>query len=184
MNEVYRDIEQHIPSLRRYAVFLTRNGGEADDLVQESVLRALSNAHLYETGTSLRAWLCTILRNQHISNVRRNVRAGIFVNSDMSQLAIATQPTQEINLTIKALDRALQRLPNHQRVLIELVALEGQSYKDIARSYGLAEGTVKSRIARGRSRLRCALKREDGLGGLAPQPWCASTNGAGQRASL
>jgi len=158
VNEVYRDIEQHIPYLRRYAGALAQNPAAADDLVQDSVVNALSKFHLYRPGTNLRAWLFTILRNQHISNVRRKSRTGVAVDPDDVASALATQPNQEHNLTLEAVDKALRSLPDGQRNLIEVVALDGQSYEDVAKRYGLALGTVKSRISRGRSQLRKALE--------------------------
>ena len=180
MNEVYRDIDQHIPYLRRYAGALAQNPAAADDLVQDSVVNALSKFHLYRPGTNLRAWLFTILRNQHISNVRRKSRTGVAVDPDDVASALATQPNQEHNLTLEAVQKALRSLPDGQRDLIEVVAahpgllgigievvaLDGQSYEDVAKRYGLALGTVKSRISRGRSQLRKAL--ESGTGAQEP----------------
>lgn len=158
MNEVYRDIEQHITGLRRYAGALAHDPAAADDLVQDCVLKALAKSHLYRPGTNLRAWLFTILRNQHISEVRRNVRTGVPVDPDAAAAALATRPNQENSLAVTSLASALQSLPAGQRRLIELVALDGQSYEDVARTNGLALGTVKSRISRGRNQLRKALQ--------------------------
>ncbi|MGF1612224.1 MAG: RNA polymerase sigma factor [Kiloniellales bacterium] len=158
MNEVYREIEQHIPHLRRYARAIAHNPVAADDLVQESLLRALTKSHLYRPGTNLRAWLFTILHNQHVSDVRRNARTGVAVDPDDAAPALATRPNQETGLVIGALQRALQQLPDKQRILIELVALGDMSYEEVAKSYGLPLGTVKSRISRGRTQLRDALE--------------------------
>jgi len=158
VNEVYRDIDQHIPNLRRYAGVLTHDPTAADDLLQDCVVNALSKSHLYRPGSNLRAWLFTILRNQHISGVRRQVRAGIAVDPDDAAPALATRPNQEHSLAVDALEAALQTLPDEQRVLIEMVSLEGLSYEDVARRHGLAIGTVKSRVSRGRSQLRRALE--------------------------
>jgi RNA polymerase sigma-70 factor (ECF subfamily) len=154
VNEVYRDIEQHIPYLRRYAGALARNPATADDLVQDCVLNALSKSHLYKPGTNLRAWLFTILRNQHISDIRRSVRTGVSVDPDDAAPALATRPNQENNLTVNAVEKALGMLPAGHRILIERDALDGQSYEEVAKSYRLALGTFKSRISRGRSELR------------------------------
>jgi RNA polymerase sigma-70 factor (ECF subfamily) len=158
MNEVYRDIDQYIPHLRRYARALSHNAVAADDLVQESLLRALTKSHLYRPGTNLRAWLFTILHNLYISEMRRNVRTGVAVDPVDAEASLATRPNQEAGLMIGALERALRALPHEQRSLIMLVALEGRSYEDVAKSQKLALGTVKSRISRGRSQLRSALE--------------------------
>jgi len=161
MNEVYQEIERHIPHLRRYARAIARNPVAADDLVQESLVRALTKSHLYKPGTNLRAWLFTILHNQHITEVRRNGRAGIPVDPDDAASALSTRPNQESGLIMNALGRALRALPDNQRILIELVALDGKSYEEVAASHGIPVGTVKSRISRGRSRLRIALDGRD-----------------------
>jgi len=157
VNEVYRDIEQHIPYLRRYAGSLTRDPAAADDLLQDCVVNALSKSHLYRPGSNLRAWLFTILRNQHISGIRRHARTGIAVDPDDAVPALATRPNQEHSLAVDVLAAALRTLPDEQRVLIELISLEGLSYDDVARRHGLAVGTVKSRVSRGRSQLRKVL---------------------------
>lgn len=153
MNEVYNEIEQYIPHLRRYARAIAHNPVAADDLVQDSLLRALAKSHLYKPGTNLRAWLFTILHNQHISGIRRNARTGIPVDPDDAASALVTRPAQETGLVMNAVNRAMQMLPDEQRILIELVALDGKSYEEVAKSHGLALGTVKSRISRGRSQM-------------------------------
>jgi len=158
MNEVYQDIEKYIPHLRRYAGSITHNPDSADDLVQESLLMALRKSHLYRPGTNLRAWLFTIMHNQHVSGIRRSVRAGFPVDPDEVASALATPPDQETGPILSALARALHSLPDEQREPIEAVALEGKSYEEIAEDTGLALGTVKSRISRGRTRLRRMLE--------------------------
>ncbi len=161
MNEVYQEVEQYIPHLRRYARAIAHNPVAADDLVQESLLRALSKSHLYKPGTNLRAWLFTILHNQHVSDMRRNARTGIAVDPDNVASALATRPSQEAGLVVNAVNQALESLPDEQRILIEMVALGGESYDDVAKSCGLALGTVKSRISRGRSQIRKAVEGHD-----------------------
>lgn len=163
MNEVYYEIEQHIPDLRRYARAIAHNPVAADDLVQDSLLRALAKSHLYRPGTNLRAWLFTILHNQHVSDMRRNARTGIAVDPDDAGAALATRPDQETGLVMSSLERALRALPDKQRVLIELVALGELSYEEVAQSHGLPLGTVKSRISRGRTQLRDALEGRGNL---------------------
>lgn len=187
MNEVYHEIEQYIPHLRRYARSMARNPVAADDLVQESLLRALAKSHLYRPGTNLRSWLFTILRNQHVSDLRRNSRTGVAVDPDNAAAALATPACQETGPIMIAVNRAMQKLPDEQRILIELVALEGKSYKEIAKAYGLALGTVKSRISRGRNQLRKAI---DGSGTYKSpasrpmlDPTCRGANGAGREPS-
>lgn len=183
MNEVYHEIERHIPHLRRYARALAHNPVAADDLVQESLLRALAKSHLYKPGTNLRAWLFTILHNQHVSDIRRNGRAGTPVDPDDAESALATPPNQETRVVMNAVNRSMQILPDEQRILIELVALDGKSYEEVAKSHGLALGTVKSRISRGRSQLRKAVDGHDTYKSTASPPWPDQSRRGGISAS-
>ena len=157
-NEVYQDIEQHIPHLRRYARAITHNPVAADDLVQECLLRALAKSHLFRPGTNLRAWLFTILHNQFVSQRRRVGRTGVEIDPDDAAQALSTRPNQETNLVLDSVEKALRTLPDGQWILLELVALDGLSYEEAARRLDLPVGTVKSRISRGRSMLRDALE--------------------------
>lgn len=157
MNQVYRNIEDHIPHLRRYARHLAHSPAAADDLVQDCLARALAKAHLFRPGTNLRAWLFTILRNQHISDMRRQGRRGTAVDPDDVAEALATRPDQHARLVVAALDEAMRRLPRPQRALIRMVALQGRSYEEAAEAMGLPVGTVKSRLSRSRRQLRRML---------------------------
>lgn len=183
MNEVYHEILQHIPHLRRYARAIAHNPVAADDLVQESLLRALAKSHLYKPGTNLRAWLSTILHNQHVSDMRRNGRAGTPVDPDHAASALVTRPNQETGLVMHAVNRAMQILPDEQRILIELVALDGKSYEEVAKSHGLALGTVKSRISRGRSQLRKAVDGHRTYKSTTSRPWLDRSRRRGNSAS-
>jgi RNA polymerase sigma-70 factor (ECF subfamily) len=172
MSEPYRLVEQEIPRLRRYARALTRSGDRADDLVQDTLVRALSKAHLWQAGTDIRAWLFTIMHNQHVNTVRRASREQRTVDIDAmsSSLVATTDPTASRQL--RELEFALYRLPDEQREVILLVGLEGMSYEMAARVLRVPVGTVRSRL----SRARDALRR---LMGMNEQAKCA--NGAAQR---
>jgi RNA polymerase sigma-70 factor, ECF subfamily len=154
MSEFHRLIEREIPRLRRYARALTRNADRADDLVQETLLRAIAKAHLWRTGTDIRAWLFTIMHNQYVNMVRRAMRdeATIDIEQLTSSLAATTDPTASRQL--HELDRALSRLRPEQREVILLVGLEGMSYEAAAQILSVPVGTVRSRLSRGRDALR------------------------------
>jgi RNA polymerase sigma-70 factor, ECF subfamily len=149
-----QQIEALVPRLRRYARALTHDPVAADDLVQDSLSRALGKTHLWQKGTDLRAWLFTILHNQHVSLRRRQLRerAGIDLQTSSPRLAFA--PTQDRRLELRDLERALARLPDEQRAVILLVGLEGMRYEEAASVVNLPVGTVRSRVARGRETLR------------------------------
>jgi RNA polymerase sigma-70 factor (ECF subfamily) len=155
MAEIQQEIEAHIPGLRRYARALVRDVAGADDLVQECLTRALAKLHLWREGTDLRAWLFTILHNQHVNGIRRSIREGALIElSEVTPLLLSRPASQEKRLEMRDLDEALGRLPEEQRAVILLVGLEGMSYVDAAAVLGIPAGTVRSRLSRGRDVLR------------------------------
>jgi RNA polymerase sigma-70 factor, ECF subfamily len=147
-------IDEQIPRLRRYARALTRDPGRADDLVQDTLLRALAKQHLWQPDTNLRAWLFTLMHNQYVNDVRRSAREGQTVEIDtMSNgLTATTDPTASRQL--HELRRALAQLPDEQWEAILLVGLEGMSYEETAGILAVPVGTVRSRLSRGRDNLR------------------------------
>ena len=159
MSEFYRLIEQQIPRLRRYARALTRNRERADDLVQDTLSRALVKEQFWQPGTNLGAWLFTIMHNQNVNNVRRAVRESGMVDVEISAtLPATTDPTASRQMF--ELERALAQLPLEQRQVILLVGLEGMSYEDAAGILSVPVGTVRSRLSRGRDILRRLLDME------------------------
>jgi RNA polymerase sigma-70 factor, ECF subfamily len=147
-------LEAEIPRLRRYARALTRDAVRADDLVQSCLARALAKSHLWQPGTDLRAWLFTILHNQHVNDVRRAVREGINVPMDDVAPVLTVPSTQGATLQLRDLDRAMARLPEEQRQVLLLVGLEGMRYEEVAIVLDVPVGTVRSRLSRGRDMLR------------------------------
>jgi RNA polymerase sigma-70 factor, ECF subfamily len=158
VSEIRRDCKAFSrPRLRRYARALTRNADRADDLAQETLTRAIDKAHLWQTGTDIRAWLFTIMHNQNVNMVRRAIRdeAGIDIQQISASLVTTTDPTASRQLY--ELDRALACLCDEQRQVILLVGLEGMSYEDTAAILSVPVGTVRSRLSRGRDMLRRLL---------------------------
>jgi RNA polymerase sigma-70 factor, ECF subfamily len=154
MSDFDRLLEEQIPRLRRYARVLTRNVERADDLVQDTLVRALAKQHLWQAGTNLRAWLFTLMHNQSVNKVRHSIREG--QNTDVEEmsnvLAATTDPTASRQLF--ELDRALSQLAVEQRQTILLVGLEGLSYEETGSILNVPVGTVRSRLSRGRDNLR------------------------------
>src|SRR5215207_5927345 len=149
-----------IPSLRAFAIALTNDVSRADDLVQETILRAWQNHERFEPGSNLSAWLFTILRNLFYSHLRRMKRE--VADSDGSYAAqLRTAPDQEASVIVKDMWRALGELPPDQREALLLVGAEGMSYDEAARICGVAVGTIKSRVNRARRRLAEHLGIDD-----------------------
>lgn len=144
-----------LPHLMRYARALKRDPEAAADLVQDCVQRALSRLHLFQAGTNMRAWLFTILHNIHVQDIRRQVRAVDTASYENGyENRHRAEPEQIGSLTARDLARALERLSEDQRAVILLVGLEDMSYNQAAEILGVPVGTVMSRLARGRERLR------------------------------
>jgi RNA polymerase sigma-70 factor (ECF subfamily) len=154
MSDLTRLLEAEIPRLRRYARALTRDVARADDLVQNCLTRALAKQHLWQPGTDLRAWLFTILHNQHVNDVRRSVREGVNVVIEDMAPVLSAPPGAMAALELRDLDRAIAKLAPEQRQVILLVGLEGMQYEEVALILGVPVGTVRSRLSRGRDQLR------------------------------
>jgi RNA polymerase sigma factor (sigma-70 family) len=151
---LYSQIEALIPRLRRYARAMVHDPVAADDLVQDCLVRALGKIHLWEKGTDLRAWLFTILHNQHISLARQAARQRDIIELQKCKPDSAPSSDQMVRLELRDLKRAIARLPEEQRSVILLVGLEGMRYDEVASVVNLPVGTVRSRVSRGRETLR------------------------------
>lgn len=158
--DIQSQIHKLMPSMRLFAISLTKNIDVADDLVQEAVVKALSNLHSFTEGTNLRAWLFTILRNTYFSDLRRR-RYEITTDnpSDLTE-SVSTNPSQEDVANISDVDRALRKIPAEQRSALLKAHVQGMSYEEIAKDENVAIGTIKSRVNRAVDRLRKILGEE------------------------
>ena len=158
---------EHLPHLRAYAMRLARNRAMADDLVQETAARALCNIDKFAHGTNMKAWLCTILRNQFYDELRSR--------SQIAAYAAIPRPMghdsgQESRLEMKELEREFATLPAAQREALSLVGASGFSYEEAAEIVGCPQGTIKSRVCRARLTLEQRLRGERPAAPLAPVP--------------
>jgi RNA polymerase sigma-70 factor (ECF subfamily) len=143
-----------LPDLHRYALSLTRDPANADDLVQEALARAVDKFHLWQPGTNLRAWLFTILHNRYADNVRHAVREGAVFVPTGAELIVAYPAPQVAALQLRDLQRALPKLSEEQRDVLLMVAVQGEQYDTVASRLDIPIGTMRSRIARDRELLR------------------------------
>jgi RNA polymerase sigma-70 factor (ECF subfamily) len=156
LNDFSARVQELIPRLRRYARALTGERSAADDLVQDTLERAWNKLHLWRDGSDLRAWLFTIMHNVHVNQVRsRATGASLYLDEESADAPV--RPTQTDLLEVRDIDTALQRLPPEQRTVLLLVALERMSYGEAAKTLDIPIGTVMSRLARARERLRLIL---------------------------
>ena len=155
-----REMLAALPRLRAFAISLCGNASQADDLVQDTVLKGWSHQDQFEPGTNMIAWLITILRNQFYSLMRKAGREvqdsdGIFTEG------MATHPAQYGSMDMLDFRRALEQLPADQREAIILIGASGVSYDEAAIICGCAVGTIKSRVNRARLKLQELLQISD-----------------------
>jgi RNA polymerase sigma-70 factor (ECF subfamily) len=141
-----------IPNLRAFAISLCGNVDRADDLVQETILRALANIDSFQPGTNMAAWLFTILRNLFRSEYRKRRREVEDVEGKYAD-NMKSQPDQEGRIELQEFRGALAQLPSDQREALILVGASGFSYEEAAEICECAVGTIKSRVSRARARL-------------------------------
>jgi RNA polymerase sigma factor (sigma-70 family) len=148
-------IEPNIPALRRYAYALLRHDGDADDLVQDCLERAISRWGQRRAGSDVRTWLFSILHNLAVSRFRQAKRRGSSVALDHTPpSALATAPAQDDVVCHGELLRALASLSEDQRAVLLLISVEDLSYAEAAKVLGVPVGTVMSRLSRAREALR------------------------------
>lgn len=155
------ELVDHLPALRAFALSLTRDGASADDLVQDTIVKAWTNMDKFQPGTNLRAWLFTILRNTFYS-ARRKTKREVSDADGVHAARLATRPEHDGRLALSDFRAAFAQLPDEQREALILVGASGFSYEEAANMTGVAVGTVKSRANRGRRRLAELLHLEDG----------------------
>ncbi len=161
MTYINQDIVAHIPRLRRYAQALVKGHSVmAEDLVQDSLERALARSHQFREGTDLRAWLFTIMHNVYANQVRRISNGPDFVElpNTIDKMAANTSTSK---LELRDLQQAISELPLEQRKILLLVTLEGLPYKQVADMLGIPVGTVMSKLSRTRQHVRKQTHRDN-----------------------
>lgn len=159
MSATFKDeIVSWIPKLRAYAIVLTGSTFEADDLVQDTLVRAWRFRSSYQPGTHLRAWLFKILRNEFLSGVKR--QKPLHLDDDMAT-RLASPPEQEWRVRCSELLEGISSLPPHTRDALLLVVGSGFTYEEAATICDCSVGTIKSRISRARERLSASFDAPD-----------------------
>ena len=158
------ELVTHLPAMRAFAINLTRNSTTADDMVQDAVVKAWTNFDKFESGTNMRAWLFTILRNTYYSS-RRKVKREVADVDGIHTEALAEKPLHDGRLQMNDFRSAFTQLSDEHREALLLVGASGFSYEEAAEMCGVAIGTIKSRTARARQRLAelMELDEEDTL---------------------
>ena len=146
------ELVDHLPAMRAFAMSLTRNSATADDMVQDTLVKAWTNIDKFEVGTNLRAWLFTILRNTYYSSRRKAKREVADVDGVFTE-SLSQKPDHDGRLQMADFRDAFAQLPDEQREALILVGASGFAYEEAAEMCGVAIGTIKSRVNRGRAKL-------------------------------
>ena len=152
MDAFETDLIDLLPRLRRFARSLARNADDADDIVQLGLERALRSRERWQVGTRLDAWMFAIVRNVWIDESRRRTRHAKVLAPPEAGEHVGTDPRPgiEARMTARAVERALQQLPDEQREAVALVLIDGLPYREAAEVLGIPQGTLTSRLGRGR----------------------------------
>ena len=149
-----------LPRLRRFTFSLTSDRDDGDDLAQATVERALQKAELWDSSKKLDLWLFRIAKNMWIDQYRSDRAKGqiLDLNMDSEKIYDETEASNETKLLVEQVMKQIQLLPDDQRLVLNLVAIEGYSYKDTAKILEIPIGTVMSRLSRARATLASELK--------------------------
>ena len=161
MASLNHQLIETIPHLQRYAWHLARNRDEAEDLVQDCIERALRKSDLFERGTNLRAWMFTMMRNIFINGKRRQGISDTYLSGLRADAPQAQSPSQMPSAMLSRTVEAMDALSSEEREAVVLLGIEQRSYREVADETGLPIGTMKSRLSRGRAKLRHQLMREE-----------------------
>lgn len=151
-DQLYGLIEQEIPRLRRYAMFLARDPEWGDDLVQECLVRAIANIDKWQPGTNMRSWLMTILHNIFVNETKK--RRPIVTHDGTIERANPISGTQEIRHEMRDVQRAFECLSWQHRQIVWFICVEQMGYNEVAEALNVPVGTVRSRLCRAREHLK------------------------------
>lgn len=181
-DKVFRDqLVALLPSLRAFGRGLCGHREMADDLAQDTMMRAWAARESYTQGTNFRAWMFMIMRNQFYTTIRKNSRM-TSLDPEVAERVLVVAPAQHNGINVDDVAKALQKLPAEQREVLLLIGANGLSYEEAAEVIGCAMGTVKSRLARGRTALAALIDgpADDALFNAPPK---ATKPGEGQDAA-
>jgi RNA polymerase sigma-70 factor, ECF subfamily len=156
-DQVFRDqLVALLPSLRAFSRGLCGHREMADDLAQDTMMRAWAARASYTQGTNFRAWMFMIMRNQFYTTIRKNART-TSLDPEVAERVLVVAPAQQNGINVDDVAKALQKLSTEQREVLLLIGANGLSYEEAAVVMGCAIGTVKSRLARGRAALTALI---------------------------
>ena len=156
----HRELVDNVRALRRYATVLCGSSSDAEELVQDTLVKALENSHSWDSKRELRKWLFAIMHNAFVSKLRRRQTQQRVISLQTDAMRQHSEPNQLAHLELSETMQALYELPDEQKEAVILISLEGMNYEDAAKLLDIPIGTLMSRLARGREALRDATHRE------------------------
>ena len=150
--ELYQLVYNETPRLRRYAIFLTKDLERSNDLVQDTLVRAMANIDKWKSGTNMRSWLMTILHNIFVNDVKK--QRPVLTKDGNIDLSRAYDGNQEAWMNLRDTQRAFNHLSRHHQQIIWLICVEQRGYNEVAKMLSVPVGTVRSRLCRAREFLR------------------------------
>jgi RNA polymerase sigma-70 factor (ECF subfamily) len=159
-DEFHTMLTEHLPRLRAYAIMLTRDRVSAEDLLQETALRALRARTQFTLGTNFTAWMYRILRNEYISSLRRSKRRPILLE-DIPEELLSHNSEQDDKVLTREIIQAMDKLQPSQREVLILICAGGLSYEEAAQSLACSVGTIKSRLWRARRHMQTLVMGEE-----------------------
>lgn len=150
-----------LPFLRRTVRRWHQSGADSEDLVQDTLIRALASSHSWQSGSNLRAWLFTIMRNVFLASREREKRAGMAAQAYTEVNSASELQDSEARLVLRDVGRVLDRMPEAQSVALMLVGVEGKSYEEVAQAMDLSIASVRCHLSRARTYLRDAVLTRD-----------------------
>lgn len=155
--QIEEELVSYVPALHKFARRFHTSANDVDDLVQETLVKALGNLDKYQPGTQLKSWLFTILRNTFCTKFGLAKRELVGLDDDFAELS-CVHPSQEWTVRGRELEAAIRRLPEHYRAAFDLIFINGVSYEGAAVHFHCPIGTVKSRVNRAREILARELR--------------------------
>jgi RNA polymerase sigma factor (sigma-70 family) len=155
--QIEKDLVSYVPALQKFARRFHSSESDVDDLVQETIVKALANLDRYQPGTQLKSWLFTIMRNTFCTKFGLAKREVVGLDDDCATRS-CVQPSQEWSVRGHELEEAIGRLPEHYKAALDLIFIQGVSYETAAKTFDCPIGTVKSRVSRAREILTRELQ--------------------------
>lgn len=143
--------------LRRFALRLTKNRSEADDLLQSTILRALEKNESFQSGTNLFSWMSKIMFNLFVSGYRKKMRYEVQYDPEAYIGLLSVEPAQEVHADLVTVSNNMQHLKREHCKILTLICVEGMSYEEASKALGIPVGTIRSRLSRARTQLQMRL---------------------------